>query len=302
MQDDVVIDIGAQLDAATRELAGDPLAGTTQVLSLAIDPSSQRLAVGMPGRVAVYSLATASLLDQHVLVDIAAHAPLRLTYTSDGRHLVAVCTQLVNNTDSVSSLLVLAENKKKPVLGVPGAKALERHDWDIAPTSGVVSWALSPDASRLATAWDVQGVAVWNVASRRRERIVIKAPDLESDAGPLDVHALAFTGDGDTIAVLLAGALEVHPCGKGPCIVRIDIDETFGASRLAYTDEGILWARAAPGISETCLIDPHSTSVARRPIALEKVQPLRIDATSVLWRQEVGEGDAREQVLVRHGR
>jgi hypothetical protein len=299
MQEDVVIDLGPRLDAAAKQLGRDPLGGSLQILSLAFDLPTGRLAVGMPGRVVVCSLPDGAIVDEHVLLDPGAHAPVRLLFTSDGKHLAAACTQLVSNADSISSVFVLEQGKKKPVIAVPGAKALEKHDWDLASTHGVSTWALSPDGAHLATAWDVQGVGLWNLQTHRRERIVLKAPELAADASPLDVSAIAFAPDGETLAILVGGGLEVHPSAKGKRIARVDIDDTFGASRLAYTSEGIMWARAAPGTCETCLIDPHTSTVARRPVALDKVQPLRIDATSVLWRQEVGEGEAHEQVLVR---
>ena len=74
----------------------------------------------------------------------------------DGKHVAAGCTQLVSNSDTLSSVFVLEHGKKKPVVGVPGPKALEKHDWERRPTSGVGTWALSPDGDRLAPRADAR--------------------------------------------------------------------------------------------------------------------------------------------------
>jgi hypothetical protein len=298
MADELVIDLGDALASVERELKDDPLGGTAVIDAVALDATSSRLAVGLPGRVLVYTLADGTL-EQHVLRDIAAHAPTRMVFTTDGKHLVVGCGQLVSNTDSVYSVFVLDPGKKKPVLGVPGAKALELTDWTAHPTTGVSAWALSLDGSRLVTAWDTQGLAVWNLGTRRRERLVIKAPGHDDDADPFEASAVALAPEADRVAVLLPGALEVHPVSRGKRIARIEIDETFGASRLAFTPDGIVWARFAPGVCETSVIDIAAGTVARRPVALDRVMPVRIDATSVLWMQEVGELPDRTQVLVR---
>ncbi len=298
MGDELVIDLGSALDDAESQLADDPLRGTSAIDAIAFDATASRLAVGMPGRVNVYTLADGRL-DQFLLRDIAAHVPMRIVFTTDGKHIVVGCGQMVSNTDSVFSVFVLAPGKSKPVLGVPGVKALEETDWTARSTTGVSAWGLSLDGTRLVTAWDAQGVAVWNLATRRRERLVIKAPGVDDDGDRMEVHATALAPDGDRIAVLMPGALEVHPVSRGKRIARIEIEETFGASRLAFTSDGIVWARAAPGICETSFIDIEHGTVARRPVSLDKVQPVRIDAASVLWVQELGAGDAREQVIVR---
>jgi hypothetical protein len=303
MADELVIDLGDALASVERELADDPIGGRPAVIdAIALDATSSRLAVDMPGRVHVYSLADGTL-DQYVLRDIAAHAPMRITFTTDGKHLVVGCGQLVSNTDSVFSVFAFATGKKKPVLGVPGVKALQQTDWTARPTTGVSHWALSLDGTRLVTAWDTQGLAVWNLGTRRRERLVIKAPSPDDDSDATEdafaAEAVSLAPDGDRVAVLLPGALEVHPVSRGKRIARVEIEETFGTSRLAFTHDGIVWARCAPGACETSMIDIAAGTVARRPVALDKVIPLRIDATSVLWAQDVGEGDARMQILVR---
>lgn len=298
MGDELVIDLGSALDDAEWQLADDPLRGTSAIDAIAFDATASRLAVGMPGRVNVYTLADGRL-DTFLLRDIAAHVPMRIVFTTDGKHIVVGCGQMVSNTDSVFSAFVLTPGKKKPVLGVPGVKALEETDWTARSTTGVSAWGLSLDGTRLVTAWDAQGVAVWNLGTRRRERLVIKAPGPDDDGDPLEVSAAALAPDGDRIAVLMPGALEVHPVSRGKRIARIEIEETFGASRLAFTADGIVWARAAPGLCETSFIDIQHGTVARRPVTLDKVQPVRIDAASVLWVQELGAGDAREQVIVR---
>ncbi len=298
MADELVIDLGDALAAAERELADDPFAGTVTIDAIALDATASRLAVGLPGKVLVYTLADGSL-EQYSLRDRAAHAPMRMVFTTDGKHLVVGCGQLVSNTDSVFSVFVFAPGKKKAVLAVPGIKALEQTDWTANPTAGVRAWALSLDGSRLVTAWDIQGVAVWNLGTRRRERLVIKAPGPDDEGDRFEAHAVALAPDGDRVAVLLPGALEVHPVSRGKRIARVEIEDTFGASRLAFTHDGIVWARCAPGVCETSMIDIAAGTVARRPIALDKVLPLRIDATSVLWAQDVGDGAGRMQILVR---
>jgi hypothetical protein len=296
MADELVLDLGSALDDVESQLADDPLRGTSAIDAIAFDATASRLAVGMPGRVHVYTLADGHL-DQFVLRDIAAHVPMRIVFTTDGKHIVAGCGQLVSNTDSVFSVFVLAPGKKKPVLGVPGVKALEETDWTATPTTGVTAWGLSLDGTRLVTAWDTQGVAVWNLSTRRRERLVIKGSGDDEDA--VEVHAAALAPDGDRIAVLMGGALEVHPVSRGKRIARIEIEETFGTSRLAFTHDGIVWARSAPGLCETSHVDIASGAIARRPAGLDRVQPVRIDAASVLWVQELGDGASREQVIVR---
>jgi hypothetical protein len=298
MADELLIDLGDALAAAERELADDPFGGTAAIDAIALDATSSRLAVGLPGKVLVYTLAD-GMLEEYSLRDRAAHAPMRMVFTTDGKHLVVGCGQLVSNTDSVFSVFVFAPGKKKSVLGVPGIKALEQTDWTANPTTGVSAWALSLDGTRLVTAWDTQGLAVWNIGTRRRERLVIKAAGPDDDGDPFEGQAVSLAPDGDRVAVLLPGALEVHPVSRGKRIARVEIDETFGASRLAFTHDGIVWARCAPGSCETSMIDITAGTVARRPVSLDNVTPLRIDATSVLWAQDVGEGDAREQVIVR---
>lgn len=298
MGDELVIDLGSALDAAEAELADDPLRGTAAIDAIALDATASRLAVGMPGRVNVYTLADGRL-DQFQLRDIAAHVPMRMVFTTDGKHLVVGTGQLVTSTDSVYSVFVLAPGKKKPVLGIPGVKALEETDWTARSTTGVSAWGLSLDGTRIVTAWDAQGVAVWNIGTRRRERLVIKAPEPDEGTKPVEVHAAALAPDGDRVAVLMAGALEVHPVSRGKRIARIEIEETSGASRLAFTHDGIVWARAAAGVCETSLVDIQAGTVARRPVPLDKVQPVRIDTASVLWVQELGAGEGRTQILVR---
>jgi hypothetical protein len=298
MVDELVLDLGSALDDVESQLADDPLRGTSAIDAIAFDATATRLAVGMPGRVHVYTLADGRL-DQFVLRDIAAHVPTRMVFTTDGKHLVVGCGQLVSNTDSVYSVFVLEPGKKKPVLGVPGVKALSETDWTATPTSGVSAWGLSLDGTRLVTAWDTQGVAVWNLGTRRRERLVIKAPGVDDDDARVEVHAAALAPDGDRIAVLMDGALEVHPVSRGKRIARIDIEETFGTSRLAFAHDGIVWARSAPGICETSHVDIESGAIARSPVGLDHVQPVRIDATSVLWVQQIGDGASREQAIVR---
>jgi hypothetical protein len=298
MPDELVLDLGSALDDVETQLTDDPLRGTSAIDAIAFDATGSRLAVGMPGRVHVYTLADGRL-EQYLLRDIAAHVPMRIVFTTDGKHIVVGCGQLVSNTDSVYSVFVLAPGKKKPVLGVPGMKALEETDWTANSTTGVCAWAISLDGTRLVTAWDAQGVAVWNLATRRRERLVIKAPGPDEGGDRFEAHAVALAPDGDRIAVLLPGALEVHPVSRGKRIARIEVEETFGTSRLAFTHDGIVWARSAPGVCETSQIDIAAGTVARRPVGLDGVQPVRIDATAVLWIQELGEGASREQIIVR---
>jgi hypothetical protein len=298
MADELVIDVGDALDDVERALADDPLGGTAVIDAIALDPTGTRLAVGMPGRVLVYTLADGQL-EQFVLRDIAAHAPTRIVFTTDGKHVVVGCGQMVSSTESVFSVFACAPGKKKPVLGVPGVKALEQTDWTANPTNGVSAWALSLDGSRLVTAWDIQGLAVWNLATRRRERLLIKAPDAADRAARFVAEAVSLAPDGDRVAVLLPGALEIHPVSRGKRIARFELDETSGASRMAFTHDGVVWAHSSPGGSETALVDLESGTVARRPVDLDDVRPLRIDTTSVFWIQGLGEGSAREQVLVR---
>jgi len=297
MGDELVIDLGSALAAAEAQLADDPLRGTAAIDAIALDATASRLAVGMPGRVHVYTLADGRL-DEFQLRDIAAHVPMRMVFTTDGKHLVVGTGQLVSDTSSVYSVFVLAPGKKKPVLGIPGVKALEETDWTAHSTTGVSAWGLSLDGTRIVTAWDAQGVAVWNVGTRRRERLVIKAPEPEMGVKPVEVHAAALAPDGDRIAVLMPGALEVHPVSRGKRIARIEIEETFGASRLAFTHDGIVWARTAAGVCETSLVDIAAGTVARRPVALDKVQPVRIDTARVLWVQEHGPGGGWEQAVL----
>jgi hypothetical protein len=298
MADELVLDLGSALDDVESQLADDPLRGTSAIDAIAFDATASRLAVGMPGRVHVYTLADGRL-DQYLLRDIAAHVPMRIVFTTDGKHIVVGCGQLVSNTDSVYSVFVLVPGKKKPVLGVPGVKALEETDWTARSTTGVCAWGTSLDGTRLVTAWDAQGVAVWNLATRRRERLVIKAPESDEGGPPFEAHAVALAPDGDRLAVLLPGALEVYPVSRGKRIARIEVEDTSGTSRLAFSHDGIVWARSSPGLCETSQVDIASGTIARRPVGLDGVRPVRIDATSVLWLQDLGADAARRQILIR---
>lgn len=298
MNDDTVIQLDGKLAEVSRKLGDDPAGGTAEIESIAVDPQGRRVAVGLPGRVLVYAATDSTLLEEYSLVDVMAHVPARLLLMADGTHVIAQTVQQVSNRDTVQFVLVLGDKKKKPLLAVPSAKALSALD-PAEAGSGVQAWAVSSTGARLATAWEPHGVAVWNLATRRRERLILKGRAEDEDAEPVEASALAFSPDGERLAILRAGALEVHPCGRGRRVARIELDETFGTSRIAFTPDGIVWARCAPGVCETSVIEIESATVARRPVGLEHVEPMRIDATSVLWLQTRGEGAQREQILVR---
>lgn len=176
--------------------------------------------------------------------EMGPHTPISVAFA--GNVVVVRCEQAVSNTDSMHALFVFTKGKQTPVLAVPSQKALAKFDWDEGSTNGVTAWAVAERGTRLATWWSGEGLALWDVKTRKRER-VLRKPDPDEEVAVL---ALAFDAKATRLAALVDGALEVYACTTGKRVFREEIAETFGDSQLAFDDEGVVWTRKAPGVDE----------------------------------------------------
>lgn len=177
--------------------------------------------------------------------EMGEHEPLALAFAGPNV-LVAACRQAMSNSEDMHVVFVLVPGQATPVLAVPSQKALEKFDWDEGWTNGVTVWAIAPTGSLLATWWTGEGLALYDVRTRKRTK-VLRKHDADED---ISVLALAFEADAKRLAVLVDGGLEVYDCASGKRIFREDIAETFGESQLSFAGATVTWTRNAPGLTD----------------------------------------------------